>query len=788
MRIRDIWRRVPVNEVTGDDAEGSHGDGLQRVLSWPSLTVMGIAAIIGTGIFVLPGQAAALHAGPAVIISFALCGIVCAIVALCYAEFASMIKSSGSAFMYAYATLGEIVAWIIGWDLLLEYAFGASGVAVGWSAYFKSVVHNLFGPGHLVQSSTPVLWGAYTGIVLCVGASLWLKWALRNPADKKSETLNRVLQKWIQRPARMLGQLPGVRLVAQLTLVQALGQQLIRLLAFALQLEWALWLPRRIGQLPIMRSVVGLRLVRYPAKWVLDALPYVVGLVGIGLVGIPDRLSKAPESLPWEVLGTVVAAVALLLFIRSRLLPAVDEALAKNPDALHLNIARLLINWAPMATALAGISLFPSIDLPAMLVVVGVSALLVRGVHHTAKASTIFVIIKVAVIVVFIALGISHISPANWHPFIPDRVWLVPAHGEAHWAFGLPGIMTGAAIVLFAFIGFDGVTTAAGECKRPQRDVPIGILLSLFICTVAYVAMAVVMTGDMHYSLLAGDEATGAAPVALIMDHIGMKNWSWIISLGAIAGITSALILSLYGQSRVQWSMANRGLVPAKMAEIDPRYGTPSNAIYVWGAIAAVVAGLFPISELSELTNIGTLAAFIIVQIGIVVLRFTEPKRERAFRCPSLTSPLVTFYVRNLWFAVLVAAGTGFAMIQWLPPGITLARNFLANALVNNSAAGFAPAVFKLANIAHYAVMPAAVLTAIGLIVLPLRVKNRSQFSCSWLPDMPIVGSLCCAAFMAALPALTWYRFIGWMVIGAVVYFCFSFHHSKLNGRSTAAR
>jgi amino acid transporter len=668
-----VFRRVPVGDVTGEDSEAGHGtQTMQRVLGWPQLTIMGIAAIIGTGIFVLPGQAAALHAGPAVILSFVLCFFLCVIVALCYAEFASMIRSSGSAFMYAYATLGEIIAWVIGWDLLLEYAFGASGVAVGWSAYFKSITENLFGRGHFADESAGTISLAFLGVAAAVGVTFLVRSLL-------------------------------LRLTGKLVQAYNAGPSLLqRLKLGSVERLWAQYAPWWI-QAPCAWTVNALKAtVAWSWNALMTALPFLVGFIGIGLVGIPERFTHAPKEVPWLILGLAGTIVLGLLYLRTRLNPTL---LGWN-NFLGRRLAAL-VKWSPLGVGIAVIAILPSVDLPAILIVLAVSQLLVRGVHHTAQASTIFVVIKLVVIIVFVLLGLGHIDPSNWIPFIPARAMVTPPGSTvSHLAFGWQGIVTGAAILLFAFIGFDGVSTAAAECKRPQRDVPIGILLSLALCTVAYIAMAVVMTGCMHYSQLGGDETTGAAPIALIMKHIGLEKYSWIISAGAIAGITSALILSLYGQSRVQWSLANRGLVPPFMAQLHPKYGTPANAIQVWGWIAATVAGVFTISELSELTNIGTLAAFVLVMIGLCVLRITEPNRERGFRCPSLVQMLVNFVVRGIF--------------------------------------------------------------------------RRKSFNCPWLPDLPLLGSIGCIAFMWALPEITKIRFVVWMVLGVAVYFMYSFWNSKL--------
>jgi len=476
MHLRELFRRKSLEQLSGDDT--SAGPKLKKVLTARDVFNHGVAAIIGTGIFVLTGVAAHDHAGPGIILSFILAGIACAFVSFAYAELASMIPVSGSAYTYAYATLGEVVAWIIGWDLLLEYAVGASAVAVGWSAYLQNVLRSLgfHLPDYLAHAPAGLPWSALLGTVALVVA----------------------------------------------------------------------------GSVGLYRSYSGLK--------------------------------AAASNGPGHAL-TLVGSLALLGF-----------GLFKG-----WTVARQLT----------------SIDLPAVLIILFLNYWLIKGVQHTARMTAVFVVIKVAVIALFIALGIWHINSANYRPFLP---------------FGWHGVLSGAAIVFFAFIGFDAVTTLAEECKDPQKDMPRGVIGSLVFCTILYVVVAAIMTGAVSYLILGGSEA--AAPMAKVMNALGYFWASPLVSVGAIAGITSVLIVLLFGQSRIMMRMSRDGLMPSVFGKIHPRYQTPVWSIVIWGLVAAVTSGLLPIGELAELTNIGTLAAFVLVCLGVIVLRKTEPDRPRKFRCP----------------------------------------------------------------------------------------------------------------------------------------------------------
>jgi len=447
-----LFATKSIDRIRAEAASGGE-HGLKRVLTATDLTTLGIGAIIGTGIFVLTGQAAAAHAGPAIVLSMVLAGFASALAGLCYAEFASTVPISGSAYTYGYATLGEFVAWIIGWDLILEYALGAATVAVGWSGYVISFLHDV-----------------------------------------------------------------GIQFLA--------------------------------------------------------------------------ALSAAPGSVITLADGSAVTAV---------------------------------------------------FNLPAVLITVLVTALLVVGIQESAKVNAVIVIIKVAVVLLVIAAGSMFINTGNWSPFIPANT------GEFG-VYGWSGIIRGAGVIFFAFIGFDAVSTAAQEAKNPQKDMPIGILGSLVVCTILYVLVSGVMVGLVPYT-----ELGVAAPMAVAIDAAKVKALAsgsalapllnilpMLVKLGAIAGLSSVMVVMMLGQPRVFLSMANDGLLPGWARTIHPRFRTPYITTILTGVVVALAAGFTPINILGELVSIGTLLAFVIVSIGILMLRIKRPDIHRPFRVPAVfvVSPL----------------------------------------------------------------------------------------------------------------------------------------------------
>ena len=458
---------------------GEHS--LKRVLGPVNLITLGIGAIIGTGIFVLTGQAAAQYAGPAIVLSMVLAGVASGLAGLCYAEFASSVPIAGSAYTYGYATLGEFFAWIIGWDLILEYALGAATVAVGWSGYVVSFLHD-FG-------------------------------------------------------------------------------------------------------------------IQFPAAF-----------------------SAAP--------GTVVT----------------------------------------MADGSTVTALF---NVPAVLIAAAVTALLIVGIKESANVNSAIVIVKVAVVLLVIVAGIAFVKMSNLHPFIPPNTG---AFGD----FGWSGIARGAGVIFFAYIGFDAVSTAAQEAKNPQRDMPIGILGSLVICTVLYVLVSGVMVGLVPYTTLGVP-----APMAVAIDAANKASqgtsWAWfvgtlpfLVKLGAIAGLSSVMVVMMLGQPRIFYSMAHDGLLPAWAKKIHPRFRTPHITTIVTGVAVALAAGFTPIHILGELVSVGTLLAFVIVSLGIIFLRKNRPDVHAPFRTPWVPFVPILSAVVALALMASLPGATWLRLIVWMAIGIAI--------------------------------------------------------------------------------------------------------------------
>jgi APA family basic amino acid/polyamine antiporter len=470
--------------------QGEHT--LKRSLGATNLITLGIGAIIGAGIFVLTGQAAALHAGPAVALSFVLAGIVCAFAGLCYAEFASIIPIAGSAYTYGYATLGEFVAWIIGWDLGLEYGFGAATVASGWSGYFNSLLQQLH-------------------------------------------------------------------------------------------------------------------------------------------IYMPPRLTATP--------GTV------LVFFHERWLPL--TSLPPGTQAAGL----------PHVTAL--------FNMVAILAILFVTTVLVIGIKESANLNSAIVVVKLGIVGVFLVIGIYFIAHhpqlarANWHPYLPPS--------DGHGNFGWHGIATGAASIFFAYIGFDAVSTAAQEAKNPQKDMPLGILGSLVICTILYILVSTVLTGLVNYK-----ELNVADPVALGIDATGVSWGSLLVKIGAVFGLATVMLVMLLGQSRVFFSMSRDGLLPKWASAIHPRFRTPWISTIVVGVVVAILPALLPVDRLAELVNIGTLLAFTIVCAGVWVLRVRHPDLHRPFKTPFVPLVPILGIITAVYLMTNLPLITWTVMIGWLLVGLVI--------------------------------------------------------------------------------------------------------------------
>ena len=478
----DLFRR---KSIAGLQAEAADDHSLKRALGPLNLTLLGIGAIIGTGIFVLTGTVAAQNAGPAVVLSFVFAGVASVFAALCYSEFAALVPIAGSAYTYGYATLGELFGWIIGWDLILEYALSATTVAIGWSGYVVSFL------GKTLGFNIPPQYAAARG--LCV-------------------------------------------------------------------------------------SVVD---------------------------------------------GTTQAA-------------ADCASLAGGP-------------WVH--------SLF---NVPAVVIVALVTALLVIGIKESANLNNIVVFIKVTVVIIFIALAFSHVNTANWHPFIP------PNEGPRD-AFGFTGVVAGAGVVFFAYIGFDSVSTAAQEAKNPQRDMPIGIISSLLICTVLYIIVAAIATGVVPYR-----ELNVPDPIAMVADRAGLGWIAGLIKLGAIAGLSSVILVQLYGQSRVFFAMSKDGLLPPVVAKVHPKFRTPYITQIIVGIAVAIPAGFLTVREAGSLVSIGTLLAFAIVSAGILVLRIREPNLVRPFKTPWVFFVAPMGVLSSLYLMYYLPWRTWERLFIWLAIGLVI--------------------------------------------------------------------------------------------------------------------
>jgi APA family basic amino acid/polyamine antiporter len=493
-------------EALKAEAEGHEEHGLKRTLGATNLVMLGIGAIIGAGFFVLTGTTAAKHAGPAVTLSFVLGGFVCAFAGLCYAEMASTVPIAGSAYTYAYATMGEFVAWLIGWDLILEYAVGATTVAIGWSGYVVS----------------------------------------------------------------FLGKTLGIHIPPALTF---------------------------------------------------SALP------GTRMIDVPE-------------------AVAAPLKIAHGWMPlaAIQELLIKN----HVDFAAF-----PQVTSI--------INLPAMLIVAAVTVLLVVGIQESANVNNVIVIVKVLVVLLFIIAGIGHVTTKNWGgPFLPPNTG---TFGEYGWS----GVVQGAGMVFFAYIGFDAVSTTAQEARNPRRDMPIGILGSLVICTGLYVIGSIVMTGVVDYRQL-----NVADPVSIAIDAIGMPWLSGIIKLGAIAGLSSVILVMLLSQPRIFFAMSRDGLLPESVSKVHRRFRTPYLTTIITGLVVMVAAGIMPIHVVGELTSIGTLFAFAVVSAGVLVLRIKQPEVERPFRTPLVWFTAPMGVLSSVYLMYGLPLDTQIRLVVWMAIGLVI--------------------------------------------------------------------------------------------------------------------
>jgi basic amino acid/polyamine antiporter, APA family len=487
-----LFRTKPLNELIAEG--GDEGHGLKKTLTTTDLVALGIGAIIGAGIFATLGAATSGSnglppAGPGVSVSIALTALACGFCALCYAEFASLVPVAGSAYTYSYATLGELVAWIIGWDLILEYAVGNIAVAISWAAYFRQLV------------------------------------------------------------------------------------------------------------------------------------------LGFGL--------EVPPWLATDYRSTLLAARTVAESGAAGLTP--EASVAYQAHLHHPVVFGIPIVFNILAIAITA----------------AITALLVRGVKESARFNNVIVVLKVITLLFFVGVGAFYVKPANWHPFFPG---------------GLHGVWTGASLIFFAYIGFDAVSTAAEECQNPGRDMPRGIIGSLIVCTVLYIAAGLVLTGMMPYSKLAGV----ADPLASALSYVHQDWAAGLLAFGAVIAMTAVLLVFQLGQPRILLAMSRDGLLSPWFGKIHPRYRTPHVTTILTGVFVAGFAAVANIDEIVQLTNIGTLFAFILVSVGIIILRVREPQRPRAFRVPLVPwTPLLGIGM-CLWLMVGLPFVTWLRFILWLVAGLVI--------------------------------------------------------------------------------------------------------------------
>lgn len=559
---KGVFRKKSIDRILSDVSSGfgdgeSHGSGLKKDLNVKDLTLMGIAAVVGAGIFSTIGLAS-FYGGPGVTILFVLTAVTCGFSALCYAEFASRIPVAGSAYTYAYASFGELIAWIIGWDLLMEYAIGNIAVAISWSTYFVNLLE-----------------GFHIHIPLFLTTDYFS--------------------------------------------------------AFKAHKE----------------------LTEFTAS---------------------HKLSEITDT--------------------------IKQGAAAWNTAPHIGDLRLIAN------------------LPALLIVVIITYLVYIGIRETKRATNAMVILKIVIVVAVIAIGFFYVTPANWHPFMPN---------------GFSGVMKGVSGVFFAYIGFDAISTTAEECERPQRDLPRGMIYSLIICTILYILIALVLTGMVNYKELAvGD------PLAYVFNKVGLTKLSGIISFSAVIATASVLLIFQLGQPRIWMSMSRDGLLWPAFSRIHKKYHTPSFATIITGIVVAVPALFVNLTIVTDLTSIGTLFAFVLVCGGVLMLP-KDDQREGRFKLP---------YINSKWIAPVVFIG-----------GVYLFRNNITGLFTGENAHENFPFMLFI--------ILSAVLTVFAFL------KNLSL--------IPVLGLLSCFYLMTELGYTNWIRFLVWLIIGLVIYFTYGYKHSKLN-------
>jgi amino acid transporter len=562
----NLFRKKSIDKIVQDAAlgmtDGHSANGLKKELGVKDLTFMGIAAVVGAGIFSTIGTAA-YHGGPGISLLFVITAITCGFSALCYAEFASRVPIAGSAYTYAYVTFGELIAWIIGWALILEYAIGNIVVAISWSGYFVNLLEgfHIHLPG-------------------------WLSTNYEQAQQGYTEALEHLKAGGSQETFSKLA---------------------------------------RIGY---------------------------------------DAITNAPMIGNWKVI----------------------------------------------------------LNIPALIIVVLITALVYRGIKESKKSTNAMVIFKICIIIGVIILGFFYVDTANWDPFMPN---------------GFKGVLAGVSAVFYAYIGFDAISTTAEECKNPQRDLPRGMIYSLIICTVLYILIALVLTGMVNYSQLKVDD-----PLAFVFEKIGLHKIGYIISVSAVVATTSVLLVFQLGQPRIWMSMSRDGLLPKKFSKVHPKFGTPAFATIVTGIFVGIPSLFMSISTMTDLTSIGTLFAFVLVCFGVLVLpKLSAGANKQAFRLP---------YING----------------QFIIPLLALVFIYFGQGRIKTA--------FSAAGKESY--QEILYLVFIFILVMVALFSFLRKYSV-----IPIVGAMCCLYLMIEIPPISWLWFFIWMGIGLVFYAFYGSKQSKLN-------
>lgn len=578
--MSDLFRKKSVQKVLADSAaglgDGEAHSGMKRTLTTKDLTAFGIAAIVGAGIFSTIGKAS-FDGGPGIILLFIFVAIACGFSALCYAEFASMVPVSGSAYTYSYVAFGEIIAWIIGWDLLMEYAIGNIAVAISWSDYFTSLINNMVINGHqwhLPDFITMDYWSAKAGF------------------------------------AEVTKQLAG---------------------------------------------------------------------------------------------GAALSSI--------------DPALLSQYNAF--NLAPSIGNFKFIC------------DIPAFCIVVLITMITYIGIQESKRTANAMVLLKMMVIVLVIALGAVYVNPANWNPFLPN---------------GMGGVLKGTAAVFFAYIGFDAISTTAEECKNPQRDLPRSMIYSLIICTVVYIAIALVLTGMVNYTKLnVGD------PLAFVFNQLGLKWIAGIIAVSAVIATASVLLVFQLGQPRIWMAMSRDGLLPPIFSKMHPKFRTPSFSTILTGLVVGIPVLFMNLAWAIDLTSVGTLFAFVLVCAGIVKFHGDPNRPESKFKAPQINGK----YIIPLMFI-----GTGLFLVFFKE------GELLKGFFTFDKTEGFWMGIrHKVPSILFF------VIFAVTSVLAFLRSYSL----------IPVLGLLACTYLLCESGTSNWERFMGWLLVGFIIYFLYGKNHSKLN-------